>query len=64
MWDYGNKCEMPEDKMQLQLDTYYNWLKNGDIEGIVFCSNCCADLGLKASDMVRDFVRQYGDEEI
>lgn len=64
MWDYGNKCEMPEEKMQLQLDTYYKWLKEGKIEGVVFCSNCCADLGLKASDMVRDFVRIHGDEEI
>ncbi len=64
MWDYGNKCEMSEEKMQLQLDTYYKWLKEERVEGIVFGSNCCADLGLKASDMVRDFVRIHGDEEI
>ncbi|MBE7025917.1 MAG: hypothetical protein E7408_07690, partial [Ruminococcaceae bacterium] len=50
MWDYGNHKEMPAELMQLQLDTYYKWLKEGKIEGVIFCSNCCADLKLAASD--------------
>lgn len=64
MWDYGNKKEISDDLMQLQMDTYYELLKNKEIAGVIVCSNCCADVGLKASDMVRDWIRLHGDEEI
>ncbi len=64
MWDYGNHKEMPEELMRHQLDTYYRWLKEGKIEGMILCSNCCADLGLPASDIAREWIRLHGDEEI
>lgn len=64
LWDYGNKKEIPRELMQLQLDTYYNWLRQGKIEGIVFCSNCCADVGLEAAYMARDWIYEHGEEEI
>lgn len=64
MWDYGRHKEMPEDLMQLQLDTYYKWLKEGKIAGMILCSNCCADVGLKTPDMARAWIEEHGDEEI
>ncbi len=64
MWDYGNCCEIPEELMQMQLDTYYKWLKEGKIAGIIFCSNCVADVGLKAADMAKAWIDEHGDEEI
>lgn len=64
MWDYGNGKEIPDDLMQLQLDTYYKWLREGKIAGMILCSNCCADVGLKAADMARKWMDEHGDEEI
>jgi len=64
MWDYGNKKEISDDLMQLQLDTYYELLRNKEIAGVIVCSNCCADVGLRSSVMVRDWIRLHGDEEI
>ena len=64
LWDYGSHSEMPPALMQHQLDTYYQMLKTGEIEGIIFCSNCCADVGLEASYMAREWIRRHGDEEI
>lgn len=64
MWDYGNRKEISESAMRLQLDTYYEWLKTGKIEGIILCSNCVADLGLKTKDIMLDWMREHGDDEI
>ncbi len=64
MWDYGGKTEMPMDLMKFQLDKYYEWLKKGEIEGIIFCSNCIADIGLEAVEYTREWIRKVGSETI
>lgn len=64
LYDYGNCCPMPMDLMKLQLDTFYKWLKEGYIQGIVFCSNCVADIGLEAADYAKAWIAEHGDEEI
>lgn len=64
MWDYGNQKEMPEDLMHLQLDTYYSWLKLGKIAGMILCSNCCTDVGLKTAEITKKWIKKHGDEEI
>ncbi|HOJ10432.1 MAG TPA: hypothetical protein PK733_07560 [Clostridiales bacterium] len=64
MWDYGGKNPMPIDLMQYQLDKYYEWLKSGEIDGIIFCSNCIADLGLEAVDITREWIKKVGGERL
>lgn len=64
MWDYGNKQPMSATRMKLQLDTYYKWLKEKKIDGIVFCSNCIADVGLEAVDYARKWIEEHAEEEI
>ncbi len=39
MWNYGESGPLTMDQMKFQLDRYYHWLKKGEIEGIIFCSN-------------------------
>ena len=46
MWNYGKNKPLTMDQMKFQLDRYYHWLKKKNIEGIIFCSNCIADIGL------------------
>ena len=64
LFDYGGSRPMPTDLMELQLDTYYRWLKDGSIDGIIFCSNTVADIGLEAADYARAWIAEHGDEEI
>ena len=63
-WDYGNAKPLSRDAMETQLNTYHRWLKNGEIKGIIFCSNCVADLGIENYDLARRWVREHGDEVI
>lgn len=63
-YDYGNCKPMSADTMQLQLEYYYKRLHEGRLDGIVFCSNAVADLGLEAVRCARDWIAQYGDEEL
>ncbi|HOJ10668.1 MAG TPA: hypothetical protein PK733_08760 [Clostridiales bacterium] len=62
MWDYGGQNPMPIDLMKYQLDKYYAWLKSKEIDGIIFCSNCIADLGLEAVDITREWIEKVGGE--
>jgi len=39
LWNYGERKPLTLDQMKYQLDRYYHWLRNGDIEGLIFCSN-------------------------
>ena len=64
MWNYGEKKPMTLDQMKYQLDRYYDWLKKGDIEGLIFCSNCIADIGLEAVEYTRRWIDEVGNERI
>ena len=48
------------DQMKYQLDRYYYWLKKGDLEGIIFCSNCIADIGLETVEYTKKWIAQIG----
>ncbi len=62
MWDYGGALPMPLDLMEYQLEVYRKWLHEGKIDGIIFCSNCIADLELKAVDYTKAWIQEHGAE--
>jgi len=64
MWDYGGKQPMPLDLMEYQCEKYYQWMQAGKIEGVIFCSNCIADLGLEAVAWTRQWIAKIGGEEL
>jgi hypothetical protein len=64
MWDYGGKKPLTNEQMQHQLDAYYSWIKKGELEGVVLCSNAIADIGLEAVDLTKKWLEQHGDEEL
>ena len=64
MWNYGEQKPLTNQEMQDQLDCYYRRIKKGDIEGIVLCSNCIADLGLEAVEITQRWLNTVGEEEI
>jgi hypothetical protein len=64
MWNYGERKPLTMDQMKFQLDRYYYWLQKGGIEGIIFCSNCIADIGLETVDYTCKWINQVGNEKM
>lgn len=64
MWDYGDCRPLALEQMKYQLDVYYRWLTDGEVDGIIICSNCIADLGLDTVEYTRNWINKYGDTEI
>ena len=64
LYDYGNCTQLIPEQLKAQCDLYADYLKSGKLQGVIICSNCIADIGLPASDYVRDWVNEIGDEEM
>lgn len=64
LWDYGTGNPLPDGAMQHQLEVSRKLMHDGKLEGIIICSNCIADLGLKASDELKSWIDLHGDEEL
>jgi hypothetical protein len=65
LWNYGERKPLTMDQMKFQLDRYYHWMKNGVIEGIIFCSNATVpDVGLDTVDYTRKWIAEKGVEII
>lgn len=58
MWNYGEKKPLHEDLMRYQLDFVRDKLEKNEIEGMILCSNCIADIGLSTVDMTREWIIQ------
>jgi hypothetical protein len=56
MYDYGNQQQMPMEMMELQCRKYQKWMQDGEIEGIILCSNCCADVNFEAVEWTRNWI--------
>lgn len=64
MYDYGNNRPMPMDIMKKQADQYEKWMLDGTSDGLVLCSNCCADVGLEAVPWTRDWLKELSKIEV
>lgn len=64
IWNYGAGKPLTTEELRYECQTYYDLIKKGLSEGIVFCGNCCADLGLEAVEWLRGWIREAGEEEI
>ncbi len=58
MWDYGNSAPMPMDRMKAQLELDKKLIESGEVAGIIFCSNCIADLGLEPVEYTRKWIAE------
>ena len=56
LWDYGNCKPLSIEDMKYQMETYKRWFDNGEIEGVVVCSNCIADIGIEAADFAKQWI--------
>ena len=56
MWDYGEGKPLTIEQMEYQCAIYLDWLRKDEIEGIIFCSNCIADLDLDTVKWTRAWI--------
>ncbi|MDD6307903.1 MAG: hypothetical protein PUB07_00900 [Clostridia bacterium] len=56
MWDYGNKCPLPDELMEYQLSFVEEKYAKGEIEGIILCSNCIMDIGLSTVPIMKKWM--------
>jgi hypothetical protein len=64
MWDFGGKKRQPVSAMQEQCETGLKWLRQGRIEGIVFCGSWLCDRGLEAVDWTRQWIHKVGPQKL
>lgn len=64
MWNYGEQKPLTVDDMKFQCDKYYDWIKKGWIEGIIFCSNCICDIDLDTAEWTKNWIKEIGNENI
>ena len=62
MWDYGAGKPMTAEEMRRQCEVCYDLIRAGKLEGMIFSSNCIADLGLEAVEWTRKWIREKGEE--
>ena len=55
---------MPLDRVRKQCEFYTDDLKKDELQGVIVCSNCIADIGLPAMDYIRDWIKEVSNEEI
>ena len=64
IWNYGEGKALTVEEIAFELEIYREYLKRRKIDGIIFCSNCCADVGGVAVDFLRQWIKEHGNEEI
>ena len=66
IWNYGEGKPLTRKEIQFECETYYGMIKKGLSEGIIFCSNCCADLpeAEEAVSWLRGWIREVGEETV
>jgi hypothetical protein len=64
LWNYGEARPMTIAQMEYQCSRYLAWIRKGDLDGIIFCSNTLADIGLESADWLRTWIHQVADEDL
>ena len=62
MWDFGEKKTIPLDLMEHQCRVALEWLKKGEIEGLIFhCTPLCG-MKLEAVEWSKDWIARHADD--
>jgi hypothetical protein len=64
MWDFGRKKAIPIETMQRQCELGLKWLKEGQIEGMIFLATPLCDLNLETVEWTRNWIAKVGDEPL
>ena len=59
MWDYGVGQPMPVPLMEKQCAAGLQWLRGGQVEGLVFLASCICDLQLETVEWTRQWIADH-----
>ncbi len=59
MWDFPARSPVPADVMEYQLEIYDRWIREGRIEGVIFCHNYLVDLPIDAVGFTKEWIRKF-----
>lgn len=59
LWDYPNEKEMDRELFKMQISLYFDLLKEGKIEGVVFCSNTVGDADFETCRLLKEYIDKY-----
>ncbi len=64
MWDFGEKKPISQELMEHQCRLGLQWLKQGEIEGLIFhCTPLC-DMGLEAVEWSKSWIARHADDVV
>jgi hypothetical protein len=64
MWDFGEKKTIPLNLMEHQCRVAWDWLKKGEIEGMIFhCTPLCS-MKLEAVEWSKDWIARHADDVV
>lgn len=58
MHDYGGRKVMSNEDMRYQLYFAREMLEKDEINGIIICSNCIADIGLETVEITKQWLNE------
>lgn len=64
LWDYGAQKVMEPERFEKQLKSYFGFLKEGKIDGVIFCSSTVGDADLETNRILKDYIARYGQCEV
>jgi len=64
MWGFGTGKPIPLSLMEKQCQLGLQWLKNGRIDGMIFCATNICDLGLDAVEWTRQWIAREGGKPV
>ena len=66
LWDYKGIGEQPMDSrlFEIQLGRYFDLLREKRTDGVIFCSSTVGDAGLETTEILKNYIEKFGDEEI
>ncbi|MBC8876480.1 MAG: hypothetical protein H8E44_44190 [Planctomycetes bacterium] len=64
MYDFDQRKSLPVERMKMQVELGYRWLREGRIAGMIFLATPNVDVGLEAVEWTREWIVQVGDEKL
>ena len=64
MWDFGTQQPMPLDLMKKQTELGLQWLRAGQVEGLIFLATNICDLKLETVEWTRKWIADVGDQPL
>jgi len=64
MWDFGLGRPLPMDLMKMQCETALKWLREGEIEGMIFLASNICDMDIEAVEWAKQWIAEHGCETL